>query len=266
MLRSITFPRPGTVWPLDLPLVQHASTVTLDEHATILVGENGSGKSTLLEALALAAELPTVGRYDRADADPSLAAVRPLADGLQLDWTARRRRGLFLRAEDFFGYVREQRRLDLEATRQAERIADENPAIPEAELRRIQGPWLGPIAARDRRYGGDLDARSHGEAFLAFFQSRFTGPGLYLLDEPEAALSPLRQLALLVLLREASERGAQFVIATHAPILTALPGARVLELAADGLHETAWQDLEHVDLLRSFLTDPGPYLRSLERA
>jgi len=88
------------------------------------------------------------------------------------------------------------------------------------------GAWRrswGPRAA-DARYGGDLDARSHGESFLAFLRARLGGRGLYLLDEPEAALSPLRQLALVALLREATERGAQFVIATHAPILMAFPG------------------------------------------
>jgi predicted ATPase len=239
-------------------------TIALAPEATILVGDNGTGKSTLLESIAIAAELPTVGRFDRAADDPSLTGLVPLADRLRLDWTTRRRRGLFLRAEDFFGYVQTQRRLDREARREAARLAEENAHLPEAELARIQGPWLGPVAAHARRYDGDLDARSHGEAFLSFFRSRLTGPGLYLLDEPEAALSPVRQLALLVLLRDAAARGAQFLVATHAPILAALPGARVLELTEHGLAETDWRDLAHVDLLRSFLNEPDAYLRALE--
>lgn len=263
MLRSVTFPEPDQGWPFDLPLLRHARSIDLDPHATILVGDNGTGKSTLLEAVAIASELPTVGRHDRAADDPSLAALRPLAELLRLEWSARRRQGLFLRAEDFFGYVRAQQRLDEEARDAAERLAAENPHLPDAELRRIQSPWLGPMAARDRRYRGGLDARSHGEAFLAFFQSRLTGPGLYLLDEPEAALSPVRQLALLVLLRDAIAHGAQFVIATHAPILAAFPGARVLELSENGVTETDWRELQNVELLRSFLNDPASYLRHL---
>lgn len=263
MLRSAVLPEPGDVWPLTLPLLQRVRTVPLDAPVTLLVGENGTGKSTLLEALAIATELPAAGSRDRPADDPSLASLQPLADGLRLDWTARSRRGLFLRAEDFFGYVREQNARDAEARSEAERLARERPDLPELELRRIQSPWLGPVASRRARYRGDLEARSHGEAFLAFFRARLSGPGLYLLDEPEAALSPLRQLALLSLIKEAVAAGAQFVIASHAPIVMAAPDARILELSSDGMREARFDDLEHVAVLRSFLEAPEAYLRHL---
>lgn len=263
MLRSATLPDPGDAWPLSLPLLTRVRTVPLDAPVTLLVGENGTGKSTLLEALAIATELPAAGSRDRPADDPSLAPLRPFADGLRLDWTARSRRGLFLRAEDFFGYVREQNARDADARREAARLARERPELSELELRRIQGPWLGPVAARERRYRGDLDARSHGEAFLAFFQARLGAPGLYLLDEPEAALSPLRQLALLALIRDAVGAGAQFVIASHAPIVMAAPGARILELSDGGMREARFDELEHVTVLRSFLAAPEAYLRHL---
>jgi predicted ATPase len=125
------------------------------------------------------------------------------------------------------------------------------------------GVFLGPARAPDARYGGDLDTRSHGESFLAFFRARLRGGGLVLLDEPEAALSPLRQLALVALLREATEGGAQFVIATHAPILMAFPGATILELTEDGLRPARFDELEAVRTLRAFLADPDGFVRRL---
>ena len=263
MLRSIDLPEPGDAWPFTLPLLARNRTVDLSSPVTILVGENGSGKSTLLEAVAIAAELPAAGSRDRPTDDPTLAPLRPLAERLRLSWTARSRRGLFLRAEDFFGYVREQNARDAELRADAERLAHENPTLPAAELRRIQGTYLAPVASRAARYAGDLDARSHGEAFLAFFQGRLGGRGLYLLDEPEAALSPVRQMAFLSMLTDAASSGAQAIVATHAPIVMAVPGARILEIRDGRLEPTAFDDLEHVRTLRDFLAAPEAYLRHL---
>ena len=263
VLQAANLPKPDSTWPLSLPLVQRNDRVEFAAGITVLAGENGSGKSTLLEALAIAADLPAAGSRDRPADDLSLAGVRPLAEGMRLEWTARSRRGLFLRAEDFLGYIREQNARDTELKADAERLRLENPDMPELELRRIQGPYLAPVAARESRYQGDLDARSHGESFLAFFQSRLSSRGLYLLDEPEAALSPLRQLAFLSLLKESVEAGAQFIIATHAPIVMAAPGARLLELRDGELVPTSFDELEHVRTLRAFLEEPEAYLRHL---
>lgn len=263
MLLRARFPEPADVWPLSLPLLRRTRDLDLAQGVTILVGENGSGKSTILEALAIAAELPAAGARDDPADDPTLRPVHPLAHGLRLTWSVRSRRGLFLRAEDFFGYVREQNERDAELRAEADRLALENPRLPPAELARIQGTYLNPVRGRAVRYGGDLDARSHGESFLAFFASRLRGPGLYLLDEPEAALSPLRQLGFLALLSDAVRAGGQFVVATHAPVVMALPGARILEVRDGALEPTAFDDLEHVRTLRSFLDAPEAYLRHL---
>lgn len=263
MLQAANLPEAAEAWPLSLPLVQRTRRVEFSDSVTILAGENGSGKSTLMEALAIAADLPAAGSRDRPAADPSLEPIRPLAEGMRLEWTVRSHRGMFLRAEDFLGYIREQNARDAELQAEAARLRLENPDMPELELRRIQAPYLGPVAARSARYQGDLDARSHGEAFLSFFQSRLGGPGLYLLDEPEAALSPLRQLAFLSVLKEAVAGGAQFVIATHAPIVMAAPGALLLELQDGDLVPTTFDELEHVRTLRAFLDAPEAYLRHL---
>lgn len=259
----MNLPEPEPYWPLSLPLVQRNSRVEFAAGITVLVGENGSGKSTLLEALAIAADLPAAGSPDHPTDDVTLTGVRPLAERMRLEWTARSRRGLFLRAEDFFGYVREQNARDAELLADAARLRLDNPDMPELELRRIQAPYLGPVAARESRYNGDLDARSHGESFMAFFQGRVNSRGLYLLDEPEAALSPLRQLAFLSLLKDAVNLGAQFVIASHAPIVMAAPGARLLELRDGELVRSEFDELEHVRTLRAFLREPAAYLRHL---
>jgi predicted ATPase len=115
----------------------------------------------------------------------------------------------------------------------------------------------------ERAHGVDPDARSHGESFLALFGSRFVTQGLYLLDEPEAALSPQSQLALLSMIGQAVSGGSQFVVATHSPILLAFPGARILTFDETPIAEVAYADLEHVNLTRSFLENPERYLRHL---
>lgn len=180
-----------------------------------------------------------------------------------LSWSRRTRRGLFLRAEDFFGFVQAQNRMKAELHARAESLRREDPARSEAELRRISVPFAGSVAATEARYGGDLDARSHGESFLAFFRGRLTGEGLYVLDEPEAALSPLRQLAFLALVREAVSRDGQFIIATHAPILMACPDARLYEIRGEKITPAAFEDLEQVQILREFLAAPEAFLRHL---
>lgn len=113
------------------------------------------------------------------------------------------------------------------------------------------------------RYGEGLDAQSHGESFLALFQARFVPDGLYLLDEPEAPLSPLRQVGFLSLLKEMVAKEAQFVIATHSPILMAYPGATILSFDGGEVRSVAWGDLEHVTITRSFLNAPEAYLQHL---
>lgn len=261
LLQEVRLPPSGTEFPFNLALLRGSREIKLDRPVTILVGENGSGKSTLLEAIALACELPVVGSHELSQNDPSLAPVAPLADALKLSWTHRTRRGLFLRAEDYFGYVKTQNRMKAEMRESLERLRRENPGMPELELRRISGPYTGSLAATENRYGGDLDARSHGESFLALFKGRLTGKGLYLLDEPEAALSPLRQLGFMALLKEAVARGAQFLIATHAPMLMAFPGARVLEVRGEQIVEAEFDELEHVRTMRDFLETPEAFLR-----
>ena len=121
----------------------------------------------------------------------------------------------------------------------------------------------GQLIDIQRRYGDGLDARSHGESFLALFQSRFVPGGLYLLDEPEAPLSPLRQLALISALKEMIVQDAQFIIATHSPILMAFPDADLLSFEGGKIRPVKYEQLEHVRLTRDFLQDPGAFIERL---
>ena len=229
---------------------------------TFLVGENGSGKSTVLEGIAAAARSISVGSH-RLDDDASLAAARNLGRALKLIWTKRTGKGFFLRAEDFFGYARglDQLRADLERERHAIAV---DPTLSERAKGLGQMPYARELGEIRRSYGEGLDARSHGESFLTLFRSRLAPGGLYLLDEPEAPLSPTRQLALLSLLKTMVEAGAsQFVVATHSPILMAYPGATILSFDEGAIREVPYDDLDHVTLTRSFLNDPESFLRHL---
>ena len=249
-------------FPFDVPAIATLPELTLDRPVTILVGENGSGKSTLLEALAIAARATTAGTTDAAD-DDTLAGVRALARELRLSWATRRHRGFFLRAEDFFGFARRMAslRADLEAGLREVTAAY---ADREEYARTLaMAPYHKELGELRRRYGDGIDTQSHGEAFLAFFHDRFVPGGIYFLDEPEAPLSPFRQLAFLTLVNEAVAAGSQIVMATHSPILLACPDAAIWSFDTAPIRRVRYEDLEHVTLTRAFLNDPGAFLRHL---
>jgi predicted ATPase len=205
--------------------------LALNPAVTFLVGENGSGKSTLIEGIAFAAGFGPEGGSTNFAPD-TRGEIAALGGALVLVRGARRpRTGYFLRAETFFNV----------ATR-IDAIAD---GIHES-------------------YGGEsLHRRSHGEGFLALARERFGGDGLYVLDEPEAALSPQGQFTLLRRIHELVAAGSQFVIATHSPILMAYPGALIYELLDDGPAVTAYEDTDHYRLTRSFLDAPTRFLDRL---
>ncbi|MFJ3217980.1 AAA family ATPase [Kitasatospora sp. NPDC086801] len=226
-----------TGWPWTVPCVRAllGTGVAFPAPITFLVGENGSGKSTLVEALAEAYGVDSYGgRAGSRYAGPREPSV--LGGLLRLDYGERgramaagprsRRRGFFLRAET------------------AMRMMAEKQGRP--------GYW-------EER----TDLMSHGEGFLTVFESMFREPGLYVLDEPEAALSFTSTLRLVALLDQLGRTGAQVVCATHSPILAATPGAAVLEVGEHGVRTTRWQDLELVDHWRRYLERPDAYLRHL---
>lgn len=217
-------------YPFSLPAVRHLDKLTFHPSVTFIVGENGSGKSTLLEALAVALGYNAEGggRNFNFGTRPSHSALH---DHVRIAKGYRRPRdGYFLRAESFFNVATEVERLGI------------------------------PLGS----YGGrPLHEQSHGESFMALLTHRFGGQGLYVLDEPEAALSPQRQLAALQQIHRLVKAGSQFIIATHSPILMAYPDARIYACLPDGLRRTDYEDTEHFQVTLDFLRDPRRALDTL---
>jgi predicted ATPase len=228
----------GDEFPFSVPALAKIEQLRLDESVTLLAGENGSGKSTILEALAAAigfakhggelarlGELPAVPR--NVENDLGVPLLAPVLSA------TKPRNGYFLRAESFFNV--------------AEFVDSGDRFAPDLSL-----------------YGDvPLHGQSHGESFLALAANRFGADGLYLLDEPEAALSVTGALALLAIVTRAANSGAQFVIATHSPVLLATPAAQIYELDEDGINSAGYDDLQAVRQMRGFLDAPDRYLRQI---
>jgi predicted ATPase len=249
-------------FPFSVPVIRELRPLSFDAPVTFLVGENGSGKSTLLEAIAAAAHVPSVGS-ESVDRDETLAAQRVLAKALKLVWNRRATRGFFLRAEDFFGFTKALSKLRAELTARLAEIDEEYRDRSDWSKGLAKGPVAGSLADMERRYGIDLDANSHGQSFLKLFQSRFVPGGLYLLDEPEAPLSPQSQLALLAMMRDMVAQDAQFIVATHSPILLGFPDAVIYSCDSVPIARAEYEELEHVVLTRDFLNGRERFLRYL---
>lgn len=220
-------------YPFSMPAVRSLDRLALKTPVTFLMGENGSGKSTLLEAIAVAWGFNPEGGSRNLNFS-TFETHSPLGKALTLvRGTKRARDGYFLRAESFYNIASELQRLD------------EQPAAAPPLL---------------DGYGGSLHERSHGESFLALVMNRLAGDGFYLFDEPEAALSPQRQLAFLCRLDDMVKAGGQFIIATHSPILSAYPGT-IYRLADSGIREVGYRETEAYQITKRFLDDYPGYLR-----
>lgn len=221
-----------------IPSLGNGLQLELKQNVTFFVGENGSGKSTLLEGIAEQCGFSLRGgnRNHNLNTGHRFEGYESaLTAHLQLQWTPRRvNEGFFMRAESFFNFA----------------------------------SYIDELAIDDSRilsaYGGrSLHAQSHGESFLSLFNNQFES-GIYILDEPEAALSPARILAFMSVIHQLERSGrAQFLIATHSPMLICYPGAAIYQFNEDGVSGTAYEDTEHFYLTRSFLNDPQLYLRHL---
>lgn len=221
-------------YPFALPAIRNLDHIDLHPKVTYFVGENGSGKSTLLEALAVSLGLNPEGGGKNFGFS-TRGSHSSLSDYLRVAKTIKRPRDqFFLRAESFFNVATEIERLD-------------------------EDPMGGPKVIES--FGGrSLHEQSHGESFLTLLMERFRGEALYILDEPEAALSPQRQLAALSRIHELVQQGSQFVIATHSPILMAYPDAQIYQCDGDGIAPIAYDATETVQVTRDFLANPARML------
>jgi predicted ATPase len=226
-------------YPYSLPVCRNLTRLEFHPSVTFIVGENGTGKSTLLEAIAVASGFNPEGgtrnfRFSTRSSHSPLHEALDFSRGLK-----RPKDGFFLRAESFFNVATEIERMDNEPA----------PAPPIISS-----------------YGGrSLHEQSHGESFFALVMKRFGGDGLYLLDEPEAALSPNRQLALLARIHDLVRRNSQFIIATHSPIVMAYPHSKIYLLTEQAITQVNYTDTEHYAVTREFLNKHDSMLKELLR-
>lgn len=224
----------ASIYPFSIPSVRDMGSIKFSSPVTFFVGENGSGKSTIVEAIAVAAGFNAEGgtkNYNFSSQDTTSV----LKDAITLvRGSSREKYGYFLRAESFYT-----------AANYAENGTFNKAGQPI------------PIMFD----GKHIHEQSHGEAFFSIV--RGFRRGLFIFDEPESALSPQRQLALMVAIDELVKQGSQFIIATHSPILLSYPGARIYQLSGSGVSETDFNEVEHVKLTRDFLGNPEQYLNRM---
>lgn len=224
-------------YPFHLPSIKNLDELAFHPNVTFFVGENGMGKSTLLEAIAIAAGFNPEGgsfnfNFSTYNSHSSLEKYIKLIRGVH-----KPQDGFFLRAETFYNVASNIEELDRESA-PAPRVIDS--------------------------FGGvSLHEQSHGESFWATFTNRFRGQGIYLLDEPEAALSPLRQLSMLAHIHELVRQDSQFIIATHSPIIMSYPKAKILELTEEGAKETTLEETNPYHIMKQFFDDKDRLLHHL---
>ena len=261
-LKAVRFDRVARLpsgYPFNIPAVATLERIEFRAPVTLFAGENGTGKSTLLEGIAAGIESISV-RADDPLTERTLTPTTELGRQLRFEWSTKTRRGFFLRAEDFFDFTKRISQL----TRELETLAAEFDERLTGYGRQLaRGTALGQRRTLLEKYGEDLNARSHGESFLQFFRARFTGPGVYLLDEPDTALSPQSVLGLMAMLIDLVREGAQLIIATHSPMLMALPGATIISFDRAPVAEVAYDQVEQIELMRTFLNRPEAFLRHL---
>lgn len=231
-----------TAYPFSLDIIKKLNCIKFPTQVTFFVGENGTGKSTILEAIAHQAGFGPEGGskniHFKTSQEKTYDGTERLAQQLTLSWRHKPKNGYFFRAESFFN------------------IANHIDQI----AREAGGPELAYAP-----YGGkSLHEQSHGESFMAFFKNRLGNNGFFILDEPEAALSPQRQLSLLVIIHEMCKNPyAQFIIATHSPILLAYPNATIYSCDTQTLTKIAYTDTQHYHITKQFLNNPDAYLHHL---
>lgn len=225
------------IYPFSIPAVSELDSLELDSEVVFFVGENGSGKSTLVEAIAVALGFNPEGgtknfNFGTHQSHSSLHEYIRLSKSY-----AKPKDGFFLRAESYFNVATNIETLDSEFS------------------------YSPPVIDS---YGGvSLHEQSHGESFLSLMLHRFGGKGIYILDEPEAALSPMRQLAVLSRMKQLVDDSSQFIIATHSPILLAYPNAKIFKIDETGINQVRYQDTEHYTVTKAFLENPDRMLSEL---
>ena len=241
-------------YPGDTDVLTRFDRLALDAPVTMLCGDNGCGKTTLIELIAakLRAERISTGVAPLTDAQ---SRIRAASDAFRTSMKAKPRHCFLFTAEGFTKYIDYVVAEKAYARRKLDALPGQYGSDYAREL--AAQPYAGTLAALQGMYERPLESQSHGQGFLEFFQSRLRPGGLYLMDEPEAALSYVNQLALIYLMQDAIAAGSQFILATHSPILTACPGAALYEMENGTLTPKTYPELKSVQFLKRFINNPG---------
>ncbi len=244
-------------FPFNIAAVKFAKEIILNKQVTIFVGDNGSGKSTLLETIAYSINLPLIGGFIKSTA--GFEAAQALKPFCKLEWGRQTSKGFFFRAEDFSDFLNSVER---ENQKLASDLSELRGKVDDSIIRQMSESMNYALRETRKNYGSDMQAYSHGEAYLKILDTRIQEKGIFLLDEPEAALSPIKQLSLMAVIMEVLKGGhAQFIISTHSPILMGLPGATIYEIKEDGMAVVEYKDTDHYRITKTFLDNPEFYLR-----
>lgn len=248
-----------TIFPYHLPFFT-GEKITFETPVTILVGENGTGKSTLIELMNEVLKLPKiVGTMNHLEQD----ILKEASKNVLIHRLHQKPKGFFFGAEDFTSYIHYLTYEKNASKAELKRIEQEYKHRSEYAKGLASMPHNRTIHEIDGLHSRDLLSSSHGEAYLSFFTSRMKDNQLYLLDEPETPLSIQNQLSLLYLIDEAVKKNCQFIIATHSPVIMAMPNARILSLSSEGIKEIAYDEIESVKLLKQFLNQKEQFFRHL---
>ena len=246
-------------FPYNVPAIRHAKNIHFSSQVTFLIGDNGCGKSTLLEVIAFKLRLASMDGADYKG--KAYDTSRELSHLLELKLSMDRPTGFFFRAEDFGNFSNSALRQDLILNRFYLSLEGE---VPDHIISQMKDNANSKLKHIRNDYGQELTTFSHGEAYLHILRQKVNGPGIYLLDEPEAALSPSRQLALIYHILEISKTyEAQFIVSTHSTMLMAIPNATIYEINEESMLLTTFEETEHYQITKNFLNDPIVFLNHL---
>lgn len=254
---------PEDGYPLSLPQIRAIDRMEFSAPVTLIAGENGSGKTTLLELIAALTGVVRVG--DAAmESGRSRDLIRRAARAFRPEFNRRPLHGFLFLAEDFTRYIDAREASMAEQRAELRRVEEEYRDRSAYARGFAEMPFRSSLYEMESMYENELGRRSHGEGYLDFFGARLVPEGLYLMDEPEGALSWQNQYAMLHMIADGVRNGCQFIICTHSPVLLACPRAALYSFEAGGLRRTTYDALESVRFIRDFLASPERYLRHLD--
>ena len=248
-------------YPLSLPQIAAIERLEFSAPVTLIAGDNGSGKTTLVELIAALAGAIRIGdaRSDRRAHSSFSSASR----AFRAEFSHKPKRSFFFLAEDFTRYIDAREDMMREEQAEMERVSRDYEGRSGYAKALASMPHASSLNEMNRMYSGELSQQSHGEGYIDFFGSRLHAQGLYLMDEPEGALSYYNQYVLMNMIADAVKRDCQFIISTHSPVLLAYPDATLYSFEDDHLRESSFHALENINFLRDFLSEPARYLRRL---